>query len=617
MACLLGASSPEIVCLINLKMLTFYAQIAAAERAPLVPSIVQQLDPFEGGLCLHSLGSKDLRIIFRAILAQPKDLQRLIIEDCNLSSLGVALSNAIYSATELETLIFDRCQFAVNALYTQALANLHLTKVKALSIINCKLTDSQLISFARTLDSLPYLTELSLSHNHVKDSAIAQLFKALQNYSLDTLDLRFCGLGFQSAKIILSFLDRYPANIGTLLLDYNNFSANLQNRLLQRCSDGAPRALDKSQGSSRSLSRSLSRSSSRSPQDRRLSHAMRTNVCTKISGFHDDALQNTESNTLTQTHLDINSGTQIHMDSLELADIQPNNQAESGDMNPIVLPSQSASELTLNFPGTEDSSTMLHTIQHCINTNELTAFLDAHPDKHGHPLNVDFKTFKWSFSDILSTFQSIISSCQKRKEKLGKADLRKMLSILHSLHNGSVTYNALLRLDMIYKLKCAGKRSDAYVVYQEKKAGLLLKSSNLEQVAASHQSEMQGLFTRISDLQQHIKNVTIRLEGGSLDEEINDLEKKISATKTKNVELSTQVKEIQQLYDELLATEYAQQSSAAGYVDNLRKDFPVYAEAREGYCKYLYNLIDGLLERVRNHKNELKGLLDAIRVHSV
>ncbi|EFO65690.1 Hypothetical protein GLP15_3129 [Giardia lamblia P15] len=590
-------------------MLTFYAQIAAAERTPLVPSIVQQLDPFEGGLCLRSLGSKDLRIIFRAILAQPKDLQRLIIEDCNLSSLGVALSNAICSATELETLTFDRCQFAVNALYTQVLANLHLTKVKALSIINCKLTDSQLISFARTLDSLPYLAELSFSHNHVKDSTIAQLFKALQNYSLDTLDLRFCGLGFQSAKIILSFLDRYPKNIGTLLLDYNNFSTNLQNRLLQRCSDGTLRPLDKSQGSSRS--------SSRSPQDRRSSHTMRTHVSTKISGFHDDTLQNTELNTLTKTHLDANSGTRTYTDFLELADIQPNTQGESGDMNPIVLPSQSTHELTLHFPDTEDSSTAVHSIQHCINTTELTTFLNAHPDEHGHPLNVDFKTFKWSFSSILGTFQSVISSCQKRREKLGKADLRKMLSILHSLHNGSVTYNALLKLDMTYKLKCAEKRSDLYVEYQEEKAGLLLKSLNLEQVAASHQSEIQDLLTRISDLQQHIKNVTLRLEGGSLDEEISGLEKKISVTKAKNIELSTQAKEIQQLYDELLATEYAQQSSAAGYVNNLQKEFPVYAEAREGYCKYLYDLIDELLERVRNHKNELKGLLDAIRVRSI
>lgn len=72
MACLLGASSPEIVCLINLKMLTFYAQIAAAERAPLVPSIVQQLDPFEGGCVFTLLGPKTFGLSFVQYWRSPR-----------------------------------------------------------------------------------------------------------------------------------------------------------------------------------------------------------------------------------------------------------------------------------------------------------------------------------------------------------------------------------------------------------------------------------------------------------------------------------------------------------------------------------------------------------------
>lgn len=608
--------------LLNSKMLTFYAQIAAAERAPLVPSIVQQLDPFEGGLCLHSLGSRDLRIIFRAILAHPKDLHRLTIEDCNLSSLGVALSNAICSATELETLILDRCQFAVNALYTQVLANLYLTKVKALSVINCKLTDSQLISFARTLDNLPYLTELSLSHNHIKDSTVAQLFKALQSYSLDVLDLRFCGLGFQSAKIILSFLDRYPENIGTLLLDYNNFSANLQSRLLRRCSDGSPRSLKGSQGSGHSggsSSRPLSRSSSRSPQERRSTLSTRTTVCTKISGFQDDTLQDAESNMLTETPLNTDSDTHMYMKSFNLTGIPSSIQIEGGEQDLVIQPTEDISELASDNLSNVDSPSlpMPRTIQQCTNTAELTTFLNTHLDGQGNPLNVDFSTFKWSFSHILSDFQAIISSCQKRKEKLGKADLRKMLDILRILYDGSATYNTLLTLDMTYKLKCAEKRSDAYVEYQEKKAGLLLQSSSLEQIATSNQNEMQLLVNQIADLQKHIDSVSIQLDTNNLDEEANSLEQKISVTKDRNAELSDQIKEVQQIYEELLANEYTQQSAAANYVDNLRKEFPVYADAREAYCKYLYGLIEELLERVRNHKNELKGLLDAIRVRSI
>ena len=601
----------DTISLLNSKMLTFYAQIAAAERAPLVPSVVQQLDPFEGGLYLHSLGSRDLRIIFRAILAHPKDLRSLTIEDSSLSSLSVALSNAICSATELEALTFDRCQFAVNALYTQVLANLHLTKVKTLSVINCKLTDSQLISFARTLDSLPYLTELSLSHNHIKDSTIAQLFKALQNYSLKTLDLRFCGLGFQSAKIILSFLDRYPDNIGTLLLDYNNFSANLQNRLIQRCSDSSLQSLGKSQSSNKSLSRS----SSRSPQERRSTLSTRSNVRAKISGFNDDTLQDNELHVPNESLQDTDYGTYLHKDSLELTDIQSSTQAEGGEY-PMIPSSRLISEFAPDLPNKEDSSAP-PSIQQCINTSELTTFLHTHPDESGHPLNVDLKTFKWSFSSTLTTFQSVISSCQRRKERLGKADLRKMLEILRSLYNGSLTYNNLLELDMTHKLMCAERRSDVYVEYQEKKASLLLQSSNLEQVAVSYQNEMQDLVNRASDLQKHIEKVTLRLDGGDLDEEINGLERKISVTRAKNLELSDQVKEIQQLYEELLTSEYTQQTSAASYIDNFRKEFPMYVEARDAYCKYLYDLIEELLERVQNHRSELKGLLDAIRVRNI
>lgn len=599
-------------------MLIFYAQIAAAERAPLVPSIVQQLDPFEGGLCLHSLGSRDLRIIFRAILAHPKDLKRLTIEDCDLSSLSVALSNVICAATELETLVLDRCQFAVNALYPQVLANLHLTKVKELSIINCKLTDSQLISFARTLNNLPYLTELSLSHNHIKDSTVAQLFKALQNYSLNVLDLRFCGLGFQSAKIILSFLDRCPKNINTLLLDYNNFSANLQSRLLQRCSDNSPRSMKKSsQGCSNN--RPGSRASSRSPQERRSTLSTRTTVCNKITGFSSDTLQDDDTNKLIEGPLHINSEAHAHMSSFNPIYMQSNAQVENHEHDLLVQPTKCVSEPTSNSPGNEDSLPISasRTIQHCINTAELTAFLNTHPDKQGNPLSVDFTTFKWSFSNILNKLQTIIASCQKRKEKLGKADLQKILDNLYDLYNGSTTYNNLITLDMMHKLKCAKEHSNIYVQYKIKKANLLLKNSSIEQLNASNQSEIQLLTNQAEDLQKQIEAVSLQLDSNNLDDEASNLEKKISVTKIKNAELSDQVKEIQQLYEELLTNEYTQQSAAANHTNNLHEKFPVYAEARSSYCEYLYNLIEELLERVRNHKNELKGLLDAIRVRNL